>query len=758
MLACAAIISLVLMVAAPGAAQDNLVVNPGFEQVDDAGWAEGWSIWPPELEAGASVTIDDEVAHTGSRSLRISHTSPRLYSRAQQRIAVKPGATYLFTFFVRTDKVQLGDGSQGARLYVEKSTGDRASALQQGTMPWTPVRLGPIEVGNASFVTLMCYLHRASGTVWFDDISMIEVTEEVAATLAQRRMQERFASDVTVARAMAVTADDQQALADLNALQERAWASELPTEVDYRAGPPWFALHGELFRIAAQINARRLPGAGPVVAWSEDPFAPFPPMQLVPEVQDSAAEVLMCVEERDQALVKLCNITQEPVEVEIALQQPRVDGAPALTLREVICIDPGGGAPTYGDPLPLLDMSEGRARMELAPGVVRGLWLQIDSRGAEPGRYHAVLTIAPEEAAAIEREVQIRVLPVVMPGDKPVVTWNYSYQNYWIMPERWEQARRDLVQHHINAYCWPARYLPWPKLDDDGRMLPLDWTAFDEGLRTHDNIRWLLLWPGFEWEGRLRLTLDLEPGSERWREVFIEWFSALRAGLAERGFGPDRVAWYLADEPVTEQRARAVVMTGEVIREIAPDALVLANPFRRVSWDVLRMMDPVVNLWCPALSMIDGEYEEFFRAGSDIWWSYQVLAKSGDPFASYRFSFWRCYQLGITGQGFWCYADAHGSNWDPYDHDRAEYAPVYDGDERELIPGRRWEGGREGVEDYTLLWMLDRAADAEGLTVDQRAAVDEAKTQVDRCLEARTVEAMMRARRAVLYALTAVSR
>ncbi len=41
-------------------AQDNLCPNPGFEAVDDAGWAEGWTIWPEEPDEGAGVVIDDQ--------------------------------------------------------------------------------------------------------------------------------------------------------------------------------------------------------------------------------------------------------------------------------------------------------------------------------------------------------------------------------------------------------------------------------------------------------------------------------------------------------------------------------------------------------------------------------------------------------------------------------------------------------------------------------------------------------------------------
>lgn len=745
-------IAAALVVAVPALAQENLCPNPGFEELDDAGWAEGWSIWPATLPAGASVEVDTQAAHSGTNALRLSHTRGSSYTRAQLSIAVEPDVEYLFSCWMRCEEVEPIDGSQGARLYVEKASGDRAARRMVGTTPWTEVRLGPINVGNVSRLNLLCYLHRCSGTVWFDDVSVVKVTDAVRLSLEQQRARDRIAADINSVWYVAQEAGDIEAMEALNALSERASTADLPAEPDYRAGPPYFALQAKVFAVAAAVNRRAHPDGGPVYAWMTDAFEAFPPVATVPEEPALSAEVLLCATDREQALLRLCNVGGEPVEATVEIGRFAGEGAPAATAREVICIDPGGGAALKGDPLPLLDLAGRRATLTLAPGLVRAVWLQIDADGATPGVYELPLTVRAEGQAPIEAQVRARVLPVEMPARKPIVTWNYSYQHYWIMPERWEQARRDLVEHHINAYCWPSKYLPWPELGEAGEMKPLDWGAFDEGLRTHDNIEWLLLWPGFEWEGNLKLRNELEPGSEAWRELFVEWFTALREGLAAREFGPERVAWYLADEPVTEVRAQPVVTAGEVIREIAPDALVLANPYSAASWDVLRMMDPVVNLWCPALSMADEEHLEFFREGSEVLWSYQVLPKRSDAFGAYRLSFWRLWDERITGQGFWCYADASGSAWNPWENDRVDYAPVYDGDARELIPSIRWEAWREGVEDYTLLWMLQRAV-GEGACADV-ARAERALEEAREALAERTAEAAASARRRVLLELS----
>jgi len=64
----------------------NLLTNPGFEAVDEAGWAQGWTVWPTKLPEAGAVSVDGAVAHGGQRSLRLRHASIGSYTRAQQAI------------------------------------------------------------------------------------------------------------------------------------------------------------------------------------------------------------------------------------------------------------------------------------------------------------------------------------------------------------------------------------------------------------------------------------------------------------------------------------------------------------------------------------------------------------------------------------------------------------------------------------------------------------------------------------------------
>ena len=71
---------------------------------------------------------------------------------------------------------------------------------------------------------------------------------------------------------------------------------------------------------------------------------------------------------------------------------------------------------------------------------------------------------------------------------------------------------------------------------------------------------------------------------------------------------------------------------------------------------------------------------------------------------------WWAFKNGLTGAGFWVYADSGRSSWHDFGKTMGYYGAVYgfafsplDTREEHIIPSRRWEVWREGVEDYQYL-------------------------------------------------------
>jgi len=94
-------------------------------------------------------------------------------------------------------------------------------------------------------------------------------------------------------------------------------------------------------------------------------------------------------------------------------------------------------------------------------------------------------------------------------------------------------------------------------------------------------------------------------------------------------------------------------------------------------------------------------------------WIYHVPsspAKQESPLNGYRLLAWRASALGASGVGFWAYGDtARSSAWDDLDGIQPDWSVVYDS-ESSPISTRRWEGFRQGLEDYRLLRSTETCA------------------------------------------------
>ena len=111
-------------------------------------------------------------------------------------------------------------------------------------------------------------------------------------------------------------------------------------------------------------------------------------------------------------------------------------------------------------------------------------------------------------------------------------------------------------------------------------------------------------------------------------------------------------------------------------------------------------------------------------------WTYECLEpmKAQKPYSYYRLLPWRAFQRGQSGAGLWIYyyglGYAPGSvPWNdtlrPHGFSGVVYgsasSPVQ-GLSEDIIPSRRWEAWREGVEDYQYLYELQQAIDRTKVT------------------------------------------
>ena len=128
-------------------------------------------------------------------------------------------------------------------------------------------------------------------------------------------------------------------------------------------------------------------------------------------------------------------------------------------------------------------------------------------------------------------------------------------------------------------------------------------------------------------------------------------------------------------------------------------------------------------------------------------WMYEALApaKSFSPYQYYRLMPWKAFKLGLTGVGFWTYANHYKiSSWDDTGIPKGHYNVVYKEYNspvntlgEKLIPSRRWEAFREGIEDYQYLFELKKAIALNMTTNPEKAKKAKLmlKQQVDNVLQ-----------------------
>ncbi len=710
----------------------NLVFNGSFERVNERGLPEGWSNWLKKLPEPNCITVDDSVAHSGERSLKISHRKPTSYSMMTRRVEFEPHRHYVITGWIKGENIKPGDGAMLARLYIGKEGGStfKCSRTFSGAFDWRFIEIGPFDVGDRTWVSMIPYLHHSTGTVWYDDITMRLVTQADLDRRAQKRARDRLLNDLARVYLVAQESDDAEVLAQEKTLRERVQKTDdLPTSFKTRNGPPYFPLHTEVYKLMAQANRtlwKDMKAVPAVVARWTEPFAEAEPLDVArPGSVDVPWTIEMLKGELDQACVRLTNVTEEEQTLSLRLTDLKTKEGVALeaeriTWRELRYVETRDGR-VIDDPMPRIATGCGPVEVMLAPGITRDIWVMVDSEGVEAGQYKGSLEVCTGQDTQ-SLSIETIVHPLHFPEQVPIHTFAYAYTTWGLLSGRTEMSRADLRAHRVNTYVIHGGFTPWPTFDDKGQWQGLDWSKMDQQISLHAGAKCLLLWPGLEIGDRLKkLAPDGGPEypSDLWKEFASRWAKELAAGMSERGFGYGQWALYLVDEP-SGRRAEIARTVGEAVHAADPKVRIFENPYGAATDRDMRHMAPVTDIWCPALNTTKDQRLEFCRETAQEVWTYQVLGKTSDPLRAYRAAFWECFAKDLRGHGFWDYADCGGSAWDAFDNDRHDYAVVYDGAEDELIPSKRWEAYREGAEDFALLSMLrDRGA---GQTAQSLAA------------------------------------
>jgi hypothetical protein len=447
-----------------------------------------------------------------------------------------------------------------------------------------------------------------------------------------------------------------------------------------------------------------------------------------------AVEIQAFQNELEDTALTLMNVTGSSIDVRCTFNEPDMAGhapkpepelARRVTLRRAISVSTNQGD-SVPDALPELDLSRS---ITLPPGDPRQLWLVVDTRGMDPGKYELPLYLTPVNAPASPRQVMIKleVWPVALP-DNVFDKINWSSFN---KPEVSDQAVKDMIDHHLSVIYGP----PLPKVPVNAKGLPAgapDWAAFDDTLARVPK-HFFMLWsgpPACDWPAAVPAENTAEYAAATKTAI-----AAMATHLAKKRFGWNQWAYYPVDEPWNTgfTTIPSFKRFCQRIKAAEPRAQIYADPTGLVRVKYVEEFKKLVDIWQPEINVLkrDPELAKWFRENSKRFWVYEAPgeAKHLLPLGHYRAQAWLAWKLGACGAGFWVYKGE--DNWWP--QSGGDYSVVYQTG-REVVPSRRWEASRDGVEDYRALYVL-RDAIAKARQNGNAKAADTAQALLDEAVQ-----------------------
>ncbi len=440
------------------------------------------------------------------------------------------------------------------------------------------------------------------------------------------------------------------------------------------------------------------------------------------------------------------------------------DWSQRLWLREAMFV-PTFRGPRAADPLPLIAGDRGVAgQIEIQAGAVRVLWLTLRAKDLPAGQYCATLDIRPvdNESDLHRVELKLRVDPLTMPGpnDVALTSEHYVQRWGWNLPA---QIEDDLDRHYSNSRVFHPVCLPWPKVDATKTVLEsVDFSAYDKALEETGAIRiHSVFWGGGGDGPPVLQQFDLE--SPAGQACFKQWIKAWSDHVAERGLGFDEFFFYPYDEEINE----TFILIARLIKEVDPRHHIVCNEVRSkggATPEAITRIAPYIDIWCPNTHVylppvptwVFGPenrraFEDARRNHPGRLWIYGVSGGGADatpgskhlaPGKYHRWLPWLAFREGATTAGFWCYAGTNNL-WDDFDGRGPDYGVVYFANDAPagvarnevVIPSRRWEAWREGVEDYQYLFELREAIRMATEAGVVQSTLERANQVLQQCLE-----------------------
>lgn len=166
----------------------NLIKNGDFAKVNTDGTPANWSVWPKKLAKGVKVEVDKNTGHNDDQSVAITNPEKKYYTRIDQlHIPCKPNTKYTFRAYVKGMNLEHSKKCGSVRMFIGANGDVNKTVALTGpgtvraklkpadpwSFDWTKYET-TFKSGKNTELGLTIYLHFTKGTVWIDDVELVE--------------------------------------------------------------------------------------------------------------------------------------------------------------------------------------------------------------------------------------------------------------------------------------------------------------------------------------------------------------------------------------------------------------------------------------------------------------------------------------------------------------------------------------------------------------------------------------------------------
>ena len=684
----------------------NVLKNGNFLKTIGGNKPADWTIYPNPLPKGSSIVVDTTNSYTGGKSVRI-HNNNVVYTRIDQpNVKVKPRTWYLISYYVKGDNINIINGC-GPRIFIGPNGGYSCPLATFGpgtdreqkknwSFPWKKYSR-KLYTGNNTKIGVLLYLHKTTGTIWFDNVKIVEITPDMDKREEVDIARKIIGKEICTVKKAAEKQKQKKLIKKLDALNKKLenWSPE--NKPARMKGLPFYPFQEKVYSLMSKLLEGKYPDTTVFIS----PANPFERTKyLQSNLGNSAHKIKLAglCGDIEQFALNLTNCSAKNQKVSFTAPEG-LD----VKVRQVIEVEIDN-AEFIDDALVLMSPGEdGIYSLTIPAGITKQLWFEV-KLPESPATINGKLNFKfcdKEKNIDVNLIIHNKKFPVVMP--LKLFVWGYPFIRR-LTKGRISQCAADYKKHHVNTFYINKFEVPMATFDKSGKILPkrIDWSGFDKYLKNFPSVSTYIISADSFWRPHIFIKgIKLKKMSPQWKACLKAWIKKLVEGLQKRGIGYDRFLLVWFDEPNT-MKVNTLAQYAKIVHEADPKIRFYSNFNNALNHDYVKKLAKTVDIIAPEYREISPETIKILKNSGREIWMYRVQSKDTLP-QNIRKSFWMLHKNNIKGATFWCYSD-NNVEWSP--RGTHCYSVIYGGDSRELTPSKRWEAWREGIEDYTLLTML----------------------------------------------------